>query len=506
MADRGAGATPNQFCPNCGAPVAATDTFCPNCGFDLRQSKAETPTPSQTSAKSTATPKQAAPLSQTPTRANRPLSRKKKRLIAIIGAAAVLLIGTYIGLKQYYSPTRQIDRLAADIRTGSAATVAKEITTTDSALKITAGKVKPFLAYLRADKQRLNQFTNGLRTSGRTDYGMVLAERGKHLLLFPKYVISYDNPAYVSLYVGRTGVTVTLDGAKILTSTASKRKAKAGPMLPGVHTFVAIGTIKGKKVKYTDKQTISHSGSQGIANFDFATIKLIVNSNLEGGTVVDNYGDKLGTIKNGKTIIGPIALQKSMRFWVEKQFDGGKVTTTEFKVDDFFGDGRSVDTEIRLNNENTLTTNDFDVTLRDMFYDVQYLSSKDTDSEAKLGQYFTDTNSDAYKFWQGIGDSYAKRTDVSSISFGSNVRSVEMTDKDTYKVDYDVTYHVSYTDYEKNERIQTFNSTMTVVKSGKDEYGDATYKISALDPKLTKVYDNNANEGKDSTGDSTRSY
>ncbi|WP_225047070.1 zinc ribbon domain-containing protein [Lacticaseibacillus kribbianus] len=520
-ADTGAGAAA-QFCPNCGTKVTVDDRFCPNCGFDLTPQPAETPTAGAAQPTTQAatqpvapTPQPAAP-HQTPSRSAapaKPMSKGTKIKLGVGLGVAVVLIGGYLGLKSYYAPERQVTRLVKVITSGSTDQFAANMATNDSVLKLNTRTVKPFVTYLRADKERLANFTRSIQGHSSTRYGVRLGVRGKHWLLFPKYVLTADAPTYVTLSSRRTGVKLTQDGKTLLTTAAGKKSVKAGPLLPGAYTFAASGEVAGKKATAKLKTTVDSNGSQEPVAFDFTTVKLAIDSDLEGGTVTDTNGDKLGTIKDGAANIGPVLYVKGMKFFVTKTFKSGDVTSSKYNPANDYDVSRNIDGDASLNSKKTLSEDTADNLVYNVLSGVQALSS---DSDSDLSDYFQDTANNAYKFFHDVGDRYAKRDDVSYSGFGGNVRKVSRTDVNTWQVSFDMTYTVDYTDYEKDERVQTFTGNLNVVSDGEDDYGDTVYKVASMAtttsngetvPAMYKVYDNNANTSNDSpTGDSDRVY
>ncbi|WP_461226984.1 zinc ribbon domain-containing protein [Lacticaseibacillus suihuaensis] len=534
QADNGAGAA-TQFCPNCGTKVTANDRFCPNCGFDLTPkvapkaaAAAETPRPTpapqpaapqSASNPAAATPNSAqppiAPATPTATRSQqaKPMSRQGKIKLGLGIGVAVVLLGGYFGLKTYYAPARQVSRLMTTVTSGSKASFAKAMATTDPGLKLNQATVGPFVTYLRADKERLANFTRTLQSGATSRYGVKLTTRGKQWLLFPKYVLAADTPTYVELTSRRKGVTLLQDGKRLGTTSASSKSLKAGPLLPGQYRFSATGQVAGTKTTAKLLVTVDSNGDQAPVAFDFNTVKLDVTSDLEGGQVTDTNGDKLGTIKDGTAKIGPVVYVKGLKFFVTKAFKSGTVTTQKYNPADEADTSANINAEVTLNSSGTLDEDTADNMVYNVLSGVQSLSS---DSDSDLADYFTDTSNNAYKFFHDVGTSYAKRDDVSYSGFGGRAVKVSRTDADEWDVTFDMTYTVDYTDSEKDERVQTFTGDLTVKSAGKDDYGDPTYKITGMKtttskgqivPAMTKVYDNNANTDADGpTGDSDRVY
>lgn len=311
-----------KFCPECGTKVKADAAFCPNCGHKLTgtanenqavssnntNQKDTASTTSKVNNQQTAGSNTQSAGSEIPTPStNNQLQRSKpgygyvqkknhKKAVAIIAVLIVLVVG-YLGLKNYYQPQNQLNRIITAFGDPHK-NLAPYISTTDPTLqkKISKKNLKPVQKYFSLHKQKLSNLKSSLENGSTYMDSFTLEKSGNAWLLFPKYKVNVK-ATYVKLRTNHENVTFYQDGKKLAKTTSNKLTKNIGPLFPGEYTFKSTGVISSKKLTNV-KNVILTAGSQDLS-LKLHTINFTVNGQ-RGATVYLN-NKKSGQLNdNGK--------------------------------------------------------------------------------------------------------------------------------------------------------------------------------------------------------------
>lgn len=426
------------------------------------------------------------------------MSTKAKGLIALAVVLVLALGGGYFALKNYYAPGKQMTRIFAAVHKGDAKSLSKLVVATDPTVKVDEASVQPLATYFKKNSGGADQFVDDLRYRSRTNFGhFTLQQSGKYFLLFPKYVLRTDERLGIQLTASRGGVTIKQGNKTLIKTTADHSEKALTSLLPGEYQFTGNTKLNGKKLSAKKSVYIGEETGTTSVPFNFVSLTLTVTSQLNGGTLYDTNGTKYGKIKDNKLKIGPVGYMSGTKFYVQKKFSDGTARSRQYDPANYFADSDSSwHDKVNLSAKGTMTKNDAANVLSNILYNVYngYSSGTFEDDDDFSGS--PDKNS-AYLFYKAVADKYAKRDDVMSVDWNAHVRSVTQTGVKTWAVNYDLTYDVNYED-DRDERIQTFNDTGTMVEEG------GHYKMAATEGKFPAVYDNNANTGKAATGDPSR--
>ena len=86
-----------KFCPNCGKEIKGEADFCPNCGYKLKKEKISKPSQPIIQKNGDET------RSQIRHSKKKPMSKRNKIILSIVGVLAVLFICFYAWGSSYYS-------------------------------------------------------------------------------------------------------------------------------------------------------------------------------------------------------------------------------------------------------------------------------------------------------------------------------------------------------------------------------------------------------------------
>lgn len=501
---------PNQFCPNCGAHVTPDDIFCPECGFQLQQIVSNQPEgdsqqtqPAETNTSQSEEPNESQyqddeeePLIDT---TNQPQPRHKNKRIILGIIAVAVLVGAYFGLKQYYAPEAQAQRLVKTLGSNNPKKLARNMIPIDGTIKLTAADVKPMSIYMK-NKSHLNTAKKALLAGQSGFGGLQIVQKGSKWLLFSAYVLQVRHDASIRLYSKRGHVKIYQDGKYLFTTARANDGKSLSQMVPGKYNFSARAKINGDNKAEVGNVVVDSDGNEHSLRFDFATVKLTIHSVLEGGTVKDTNGDRLGTIKNGTAKLKRMEVNPGNEIYVVKKFSDGTAKSVKYDPSSD-EESHSADFKriVNLNPNNLSIGGDSKDDISGAFDLASSMANGDDEGDSDFEQYFTSADNDAANWFKALGNEYYKRDDVSSIDFGGFIRSVKQIGMHKWTVNFDVTYDVEYTT-DDDERIQTFNSDAVFV----EKHGQS--KIQSISGKWKKVYDNNANTGHSESGDSSRKY
>lgn len=226
------------YCPNCGAPISATDTFCGNCGQKL------TPQATATQATPTPQPTTTAPVKH---RQKKTSGNGKRKWLILVIVVIAILGGLYALGSSKYSKEKQVNSMITTLQKRDQTGAVKFLTTTDPSLTINAKGLAPFMTYLDQDKQYLANMKNDLLTTDQTSDGAFkLVKDGHEALLFPKYKLE-TIAMYPTVTTNIDQATISLNGLNVATANSTNYSYKAGPLFPGRYTFKLGGSADNSK-------------------------------------------------------------------------------------------------------------------------------------------------------------------------------------------------------------------------------------------------------------------
>jgi uncharacterized membrane protein YvbJ len=297
-----------EFCPNCGATVKASDDFCPNCGYDLAAYRQRLQAAAQAAGPAAAAPPTqpagqqpaAQPPVSTPRRPRQPLSKKQKILLWAAVILVIILGGGYYAGSQYFSRAHQLDRAATAFAKNDAQTAAAYITTDDPKLTISAQSVKPLLAEFQATPSLVTQFKQeagqqALAPVPSTTSGFI--QSGRRLFLFPAYKYQV-RAVYPRVTTNQASTQATFSGAPAVRANGKLNAKEVGPLMPGRYTITTTATIGGKKV--SSRQTRDLTDPSPDLALAFKTVSFTA-AGYPGAAVLIN-GENMGQIGQDSTL------------------------------------------------------------------------------------------------------------------------------------------------------------------------------------------------------------
>lgn len=456
-----------NFCPNCGQPVAPTDTFCPNCGYDLKAAAQAAgqpqPTPTQTQPTNASAPATRRP--------RQPWSKKKKRLWWGLGGLAVVLVAFFVWGSSHYSRAATLDRTISDIKSGQHLTA--DFTSASTDLTLNKQKLLPVNRYYSDHARDLSKLKADLASSGRSSDGnFVYEQTGRHFLFFPKYQISVS-PVYPTVTTNHTGNVISLDNHKIATATTDSYTKKLSALVPGEYHLQSKGRIGGHNLTNSGDYHITSSKT-----YDLQLTTITVDLDTVPGSAVYLNGKKLGTADSSGTYrLKNEPWSSDMAVYAAYTSDIGKATTptTKLKKSD---DGSYVD----LDYKDMMAESDADELISNVFEAADGLArfggiddATDDDGDP-MSDFFVNGASNAYYAdLKKMAKGYNDNDDLDSIGMDTDVSAVKPGPNGTSIVTFTVEYTFGLTNYDY-DHVQDFQYTATVQPAGNDN-SSQSYEI-----------------------------
>ncbi|WP_281165133.1 TcaA 3rd/4th domain-containing protein [Liquorilactobacillus sicerae] len=290
------------FCPNCGTKIKAGGQFCPNCGTKIKRVVAKSQTDDQPKTK-------AIPASPQRTKMKVPFGKKNRQFKILLLAVAVVLVAVFFGLKSYYQPQKQLDRIITAFGNPSK-DLSGYVTTDDPNLqkKINATNLKPVQKYFSKDHQKLASLKAALEKSNSYQGSYSLQRDGSAWLFFPKYKVNIS-AVYVKLYTNHANFSFYKNSQKVGKTTQDSYSQKVGPLFPGTYTFTARGTLSGRNMSKKVEQTVN-SNSKNI-HLNITTASLTLHGHPEANVYFNHR--KIGQLnKNGTLKLKNYPIKKNM--------------------------------------------------------------------------------------------------------------------------------------------------------------------------------------------------
>ncbi|WP_125680903.1 zinc ribbon domain-containing protein [Levilactobacillus yonginensis] len=471
----------SHFCPNCGQPVAPTDTFCQNCGYNLNTGQASVDQPT-TPVQSTQTTAPAKPARVR--KPHKPWDKKKKLKWGGIAVAIVAVAGFFIWGGTHYSRSATLDRTISHIKSGKNMT--PYFTTASSDLKLSNQALLPVNRYYSDHGQALSDLKSALNSNGRSDDGTMTFEKsGHHFLIFPRYKINVS-PVYPTVKTNHSGNVIKLDGKKIATASVDGYTKKLDAMVPGEYHLEASGTVGGHKLANSSDYHITTSKTY---NLELKTISLSFNT-VPGSAIYLN-GKKLGTAdNNGSYSLKDEPWTSDMAVYAQYSSTAGKATTNTVKLSDSDDQG-SVD----LKYPDVISNSDADDFFSNLFVAVDGITDEGDISDATdgndddLADFFTNGSSNSdYSELVSMAKGYANDAAVDSTDMTTTIKDIKPGPNGTSLVTYNVKYGFWLEDADYTH-VQVLQYTATVKDSNGSNLG---YVISSIGPatKLSDYHDN----------------
>ncbi|MDQ0243755.1 putative membrane protein YvbJ [Bacillus fengqiuensis] len=345
------------FCKECGEKIGEGMRFCNECGTPIQQnggvSQATQPSYSAVQAK---------------------MTKKTKRMLAAIGAAAVVLFGAYKLAENLTDKNRMIEQFETALNSGDENKIADLLHSTDSKLELNEKSVTAFVKYFKAHPEERSDLIESLKeqsayyekVKGKTsevvdsfaeemiDDGIVtLKENGKTALFFDKYTLDIE-PVYITVSTNYKDTELYVDGKKIGKATKPDFEKTYGPYLPGVYKMEA--RLKTNFVDLVKKEDVSLINSGNKAEVDMylegkeVTVDLNAeSSNLNTKLLINGKDVGVNLVKN--PTFGPVLTDGSMKLQVQADLPWGKTKTVEMPIEGSemevnFGSDQAVQTRI----------------------------------------------------------------------------------------------------------------------------------------------------------------
>lgn len=255
------------FCPNCGTKIKAGAQFCPNCGTKIKRAAKKSHPADQLKTKTE-------PVSPQRTTMKVPFGKKSQQFKMLLLAVAVVLVAAFFGLKSYYQPQKQLDRIITAFGDPSK-NLSGYVTTDDPNLqkKITAANLKPVQKYFSKDHQKLANLETALEKNESYQGSYSLQRVGSVWLFFPKYKVNIS-AVYVNLHTNHVNFSFYKNSQKVRKTTQDSYSQKVGPLFPGIYTFTAMGNLSGRNISKKVERTVNSNSKNIYLNIKTASFTL----------------------------------------------------------------------------------------------------------------------------------------------------------------------------------------------------------------------------------------
>ncbi|WP_311407290.1 zinc ribbon domain-containing protein [Liquorilactobacillus uvarum] len=454
-----------MFCPKCGTKVKVGEVFCPNCGSKLNQTAEASVSNEKNEAKNTISNESDQKLQRSATA--QPKKPLNKNLLIALAAVLVVLVGGYLGLKDYYQPQKQLDRIISALG-DSDKNLAKYVKTDDPTLqnKLTEKNLKPTQKYFESNRQDLAELKSSLQQGSEYNNTYSIEQSGNAWLFFPRYKMNVK-AAYVTLSSNHAGVAFYQDGKKIWTTTSGSYSKKVGPLFPGKYTFKSVGKISGRKLVNTSTNTLT-SGAQDVS------LKLrIATFTIKGSQGADVYlnGKKAGKLDNeGKLKFKDYPISNDLKAYIAIKVSGQTLKSSSVDIKDRLAYGYS---DITPAFKGVVSKSDAEELLGSAFSGAESGTEDSSTADLFVGQENNSSYNDLLKFY----DSFKTNDNVEDYTAEvSKINSVTPAGKNKATVSYSVKYTFNNTgDSGDSTKVQQFTyPNAEIVKQNGD------YKIKTI--------------------------
>lgn len=453
-----------RFCPECGTKVASGETFCPNCGHKLVELTAvDHEEKTTSSATNNPDSSQAADSSmQRSNTAPQPQQPLDKRVIWAIIAVVVILVRGYFGLKNYYQPQNQLNRIITAMGNPDQ-NLAKYVKTNDPTLekKISEKNLKPTQKYFADNRQELADLKSSLQDGTTFENTYSLEQTGNAWLLFPRYKINIE-AAYVTLSTNHAGVTFLQDGKKIAKTTNMNHSKKVGPLFPGKYKFKATGKIAGRSLSNTSTYTLA-AGEQALP-LKLKTANFTITGN-QGATVYLNNKNVGKLNDQGKMKFKEYPISNDLKVYITIPVAGKNLKSKTVDVNSKLEYGSHT---ISPGFKGVASKDDAQELLQEAFSGAE--SGDDDSSTAELftGEESNSSYNDLLKFFDSFNTNDNIETYDAEIS---KINSVTPAGKNKATVSYSIKYTFNNTsDNGESRKVQQFTYPNAIIVKQGDDY------------------------------------
>jgi uncharacterized membrane protein YvbJ len=336
------------LCKECGSPLSQGARFCKECGAPIGEIKQSTNQEDNVTSNVS--------LNSTSQTVNPvPMSKTKKRMLAIAGIAVVILFGGYKIGEALTSKDRLIKRFETALIEKDEEAVAQLLSSNDPKLKINKTMVKSFMKYLEKNPEEVNGIIQTLKAQSRfmeetknnnnfdglteeyVDDGLVNLEKDGKILFYDKYELNIE-PVYLTIGTNYKGTKLYVNGKEIGQSNKPNYEKTFGPYLPGIYKLEA--KLKTDYVELTKKEEIPlvEAGTKQYVNLDLEAEEVTVDL----GYFEEEFDIEAKLLINGKDVginpwkeptFGPVLTDGSMKLSVEAALPWGKIKTKEVPID-----------------------------------------------------------------------------------------------------------------------------------------------------------------------------
>lgn len=332
-----------NFCKECGEEIkSAKLKFCTNCGSPLSNEKA--------------TEQPAKPIKREdmkPKGAKKPMSKKKKRSIIIGGLAGVILIALFYVGSYVTSHERLTDQFVKAVQSKNADELADILSFRGMDEGISKKEATRFMEYLNKSPETAIAVTKSVKKQSKmmdgrqvkaadkeewmekflslVDTDLVLLEKGDGFLFYDTYELTLE-PLHVELNSNLSGTEVFLDEESIGKVKEKDGTIKAGPFVPGVHTFKAVNKNEWTSLEMKQEATLIESGQQVSFPFEATYVKFDIPFKADLKSVVTINGEKK-EFDIFNNVFGPVKTDGSVQMSVGVDFPWGKMSTKEVSIE-----------------------------------------------------------------------------------------------------------------------------------------------------------------------------
>ena len=440
-----------KFCPKCRHPLNGGEKFCPNCQQDLREYQEDNNQPAQSG-------RNQAPQQVAPRPPKRPMSKKNKIILSIIGALVVVFGIFYAWGSSYYSNSNQVNRILSALKDPKQAG-GKYVSCDDPNVKITDSSVKPLQNYYKNHSNQADELKYAL-TSNAGNSDVQLVQSGHHFLIFPKYTAQFHGYT-PKIETNHANSIVKMNGKSIgkLTGSSSHFSKELDPVLPGHYEFSIKSKVAGRTLTANANTNI---WSNQNVDLNINTETLVIKS-VPNGTVYIN-DKKVGSLSNkGELTLSDYPITKHMTLYVSGKF--GKKELQSKTI-----------TDLDEGLENAATDDDSAIisasgkkyVIRPEWKglasneEAGHLLSDVFESGGEKSQYVGEAGNSSYLAMKKMFDGFRDDDSVNNFDTDVKIESITPYDTDESQVNYVVTFTFEHDDY---THVQVIEYTGCILKN-----------------------------------------
>lgn len=387
-----------KYCKECGKAVDKSLNFCENCGSKLDTSSEQE--------------KNTVP---SPEKKPRTYTKKQKIIIGTAVALLVIMIGSYMWGKSYFSPQKTTERFITAIMEEDSEKI-QDLTIMQGE-SISKAEAEALIALAKEETHYINIDTTHLEDFSNQNDLIRLTENGKNFFIYPKYLFSLV-PQYVEANLPFEGIENIFNEEEFPAKQSDKRIIVYGPLAPGKYKIHS---------SYSGEFTEAESKDEIILGDSYSdTVYYEVQLDAESTAFyLNNWNDS--PIKNAYIEVdkhqidfdesleigafGPLNMDGSVKVTPIIETEWGKVTLDDIKVEEDYY-------EIVLNTVSKKLMDDLSEVI--LLYGEEYVqanAANDADIFTTITKSFRKDFKDSFSYNMDYDENFSGQLDKIEINY-----------------------------------------------------------------------------------------